>query len=70
MEAIDEVVVQGVTLGLALGLLGFLLLLLPLAIHDWWSVVAGTSGAQPAANGSTWSSKSEACLDSARRLPC
>ena len=29
---VEEVVVQGVTVGLALGLLGFLLLLLPLAI--------------------------------------
>jgi len=49
MEAIEEVVVQGVTLGLALGLLGFLLLLLPLAIprlvarrrRNFWCATGG-----------------------------
>ena len=45
---VEEVVVQGVTVGLALGLLGFLLLLLPLAIprlicrrRNFWCATGG-----------------------------
>ena len=52
MEEIEEMFAPGVTLGLALGLLGFLLLLLPLAIprliirrrRHFWCATGGEHG--------------------------